>query len=254
VSWYEAAAYAAFAGTRLPTIHQWLHAHAIPQTSDILRVSNFSGEGPARVGSYAGLSPFGSYDMAGNVREWAGTPPRRRVAPAATSSARPGASPRTASPVPTSRVRGIAPRTTGFARCAIRVRPTAPSRRPSREFSAIPRACSRSPTTSSRRTGGSIPTSAPPSIPSSRRSTIRRCTGDRSGSRSMRPTEASASSRICSCRETPRRPTRRSCTSRAASHASRGRATRWERVPAGSGFGRTLDGRPALLAVRLRRV
>src|SRR5690606_29630879 len=70
VSWYEAAAYAAFTGTRLPTVHHWLRAHAIPQLSDILQVSNFSGEGPARVGSYSGLSPFGSYDMAGNVREW----------------------------------------------------------------------------------------------------------------------------------------------------------------------------------------
>lgn len=70
VSWYEAAAYAAYEGTRLPTVQQWLRAHAIPQISDILQVSNFSGDGPARVGSYAGLSPFGSYDMAGNVREW----------------------------------------------------------------------------------------------------------------------------------------------------------------------------------------
>jgi formylglycine-generating enzyme required for sulfatase activity/tRNA A-37 threonylcarbamoyl transferase component Bud32 len=70
VSWYEAAAYAKFAGVRLPTIHHWLRAHATPQASQILQVSNFSGEGPARVGSHAGLSPFGNYDMAGNVREW----------------------------------------------------------------------------------------------------------------------------------------------------------------------------------------
>jgi eukaryotic-like serine/threonine-protein kinase len=70
VSWYEAAAYAAFAGERLPTVYHWLRAHATPQTSEILQVSNFSGQGPARVGSYAGLSPFGNYDMAGNVREW----------------------------------------------------------------------------------------------------------------------------------------------------------------------------------------
>jgi eukaryotic-like serine/threonine-protein kinase len=70
VSWFEAAAYAAFAGERLPTIYHWLRAHAIPQASEILQVSNFGGQGPARVGSYAGLSPFGNYDMAGNVREW----------------------------------------------------------------------------------------------------------------------------------------------------------------------------------------
>jgi formylglycine-generating enzyme required for sulfatase activity len=70
VSWYEAAAYAEFAGTRLPTVHQWLRAHAIPQASEILRVSNFGGRGTAAVGTHAGLSPYGNYDMAGNVREW----------------------------------------------------------------------------------------------------------------------------------------------------------------------------------------
>lgn len=70
VSWYEAAAYAGFANARLPTIYHWLRAHATPQASEILRLSNFSGKGPAPVGSHAGLSPYGSYDMAGNVREW----------------------------------------------------------------------------------------------------------------------------------------------------------------------------------------
>jgi hypothetical protein len=70
VSWYEAAAYAAFAGRRLPTVYHWLRAHATPQASEILHVSNFSGKGPARVGSHTGLSPFGNYDMAGNAREW----------------------------------------------------------------------------------------------------------------------------------------------------------------------------------------
>ncbi|MEX1129390.1 MAG: protein kinase [Vicinamibacterales bacterium] len=70
VSWYEAAAYAQFAGRRLPTVHQWLRAHATPQTSEILQLSNFSGDGPTAAGHHTGLSPFGSYDMAGNVREW----------------------------------------------------------------------------------------------------------------------------------------------------------------------------------------
>jgi hypothetical protein len=32
--------------------------------------SNFLDRGPARIGAYAGMSEFGTYDMAGNVREW----------------------------------------------------------------------------------------------------------------------------------------------------------------------------------------
>jgi hypothetical protein len=70
VSWYEAAAYAAFAGKRLPTVYHWLRAHATPQASDILHLSNFGGEGPAPVGQYQGLGPYGNRDMAGNLREW----------------------------------------------------------------------------------------------------------------------------------------------------------------------------------------
>lgn len=70
VSWYEAAAYAEFAGKALPTVHQWFNAAGIGIFSDILRFSNFDRKGPARVGSFQGLGPFGTYDMAGNVKEW----------------------------------------------------------------------------------------------------------------------------------------------------------------------------------------
>jgi formylglycine-generating enzyme required for sulfatase activity/dienelactone hydrolase/predicted Ser/Thr protein kinase len=70
VSWYEAAAYAEFAGKTLPTIYHWYRAAAMGLFSDILQSSNFSRKGPAKVGSYPGLGPFGTYDMAGNVKEW----------------------------------------------------------------------------------------------------------------------------------------------------------------------------------------
>ena len=70
VSWYEAAAYAEFVGKTLPTVYQWYHAARLGIVSRVLKLSNFSGQGPARVGTYQGLGPFGTYDMAGNVKEW----------------------------------------------------------------------------------------------------------------------------------------------------------------------------------------
>jgi aminoglycoside phosphotransferase (APT) family kinase protein/dienelactone hydrolase len=70
VSWYEAAAYARFAGKSLPTMYHWYRAAALGRFFDILPLSNFTGAGPARAGEYAGLGAFGTYDMAGNVKEW----------------------------------------------------------------------------------------------------------------------------------------------------------------------------------------
>ena len=73
VSWYEAAAYAAFAGESLPTIHEWNRAAGISVNANILSLSNFNAKGPVPAGSLRGMSPFGSYDMAGNVKEWTAT-------------------------------------------------------------------------------------------------------------------------------------------------------------------------------------
>lgn len=78
VSWYEAAAYAQFAGKSLPTIYHWdraagANAPRSPgnQLIDVLVLrSNFTGKGAARVGSYQSVSPYGAYDMTGNVKEW----------------------------------------------------------------------------------------------------------------------------------------------------------------------------------------
>jgi|SRR5579864_476209 len=70
ISWYEAAAYARFVGKVLPTVHHWRRAAALGVYSDILEFSNFSNKGPAAVGTFRGLGEYGTYDMAGNVKEW----------------------------------------------------------------------------------------------------------------------------------------------------------------------------------------
>jgi formylglycine-generating enzyme required for sulfatase activity/dienelactone hydrolase len=70
VSWYEAAAFAEFAGKSLPTVYHWDVAAGAKNSHLIVPLSNFSLDGPAPVGSYPGMGPFGTYDMAGNVKEW----------------------------------------------------------------------------------------------------------------------------------------------------------------------------------------
>jgi serine/threonine protein kinase/dienelactone hydrolase len=72
VSWYEAAAYAKFAGKRLPSVYHWSKAAdvGIYNTHPLVLYSNFSDSRESPVGKYQGVGPFGTYDMAGNVREW----------------------------------------------------------------------------------------------------------------------------------------------------------------------------------------
>lgn len=86
ITWYEAAAYAEFRGKSLPTIFQWEKAaregvndpryNAMPwgvirqgETTDFR--ANFSGTSTAAVDSNPfGMSPYGAFNMAGNVSEW----------------------------------------------------------------------------------------------------------------------------------------------------------------------------------------
>jgi len=70
LSWFEAAAYCAFAGKRLPTVYHWYNATHQDQLSDIIGFSNFGTDGPVPVGSLAGMGDYGTFDMAGNVKEW----------------------------------------------------------------------------------------------------------------------------------------------------------------------------------------
>jgi len=70
VSWYEAAAYAEFAGKRLPTVFHWNLVALTWASGVVIPASNLDGVGLAPVGHYKGMTRFGTYDMAGNAREW----------------------------------------------------------------------------------------------------------------------------------------------------------------------------------------
>lgn len=87
VSWYEASAYAEFAGKSLPTVLQWEKAardggytHMVGQVmpwgllsseDEVSHRANFDRQDTVPVDSHEfGLSPFGCYNMAGNVKEW----------------------------------------------------------------------------------------------------------------------------------------------------------------------------------------
>ena len=70
LSWYEAAAYAEFAGKNLPTIYHWDHTAVTYNSADIVPLSNINSDGPIPVGSSQSMNRFGIYDLSGNVREW----------------------------------------------------------------------------------------------------------------------------------------------------------------------------------------
>jgi eukaryotic-like serine/threonine-protein kinase len=73
ISWYEASAYAAWAGARLPSAWHWLSAAAHSNDSDVLALGNFESSAVAAVGSRRATSPYGHEDLAGNVAEWTAT-------------------------------------------------------------------------------------------------------------------------------------------------------------------------------------
>jgi len=57
ISWYEAAAYAEFAGKSLPTLYHWSIAANTIWGSVIIPQSNYNGQGPSPVGTNSAMSP-----------------------------------------------------------------------------------------------------------------------------------------------------------------------------------------------------
>lgn len=74
ITWFEAAAYANFAGKGLPTLYHWNQVAETYASGEIIPLSNFAGAGPSAGGVHRGLHRYGAYDLAGNVREWCENP------------------------------------------------------------------------------------------------------------------------------------------------------------------------------------
>ena len=80
ISWYEATAYASFAGKELPTNDHWalaagantmiINAYQLGGVAIFAPFSNFHNQHSVEVGSMKGITAYGALDMCGNVREW----------------------------------------------------------------------------------------------------------------------------------------------------------------------------------------
>lgn len=80
VSWYEALAYAEYSKMSLPTTFHWnvarggmtpmIQTFQLGGFAVLAPFANFGLPGPVPVGSLPGVTAYGAYDMAGNVREW----------------------------------------------------------------------------------------------------------------------------------------------------------------------------------------
>ncbi|HEY7912218.1 MAG TPA: SUMF1/EgtB/PvdO family nonheme iron enzyme, partial [Blastocatellia bacterium] len=70
VSWYEAAAYCQSVGKSLPTGFHWRRALGATFFVEVLMLGNFSGRGAEATTQLKEVGPYGTYGLAGNVKEW----------------------------------------------------------------------------------------------------------------------------------------------------------------------------------------
>jgi dienelactone hydrolase len=72
VSWFEACAYAEYAGKALPTVYHWSRTAlmGIGNPASVIRQANFAGPTPLARQQSRGITGFGTQDLAGNVKEW----------------------------------------------------------------------------------------------------------------------------------------------------------------------------------------
>ena len=76
ISWFEAMAYLRYEGRTMPTVHHWARFALGPYegfartTPSVSAASNFNQRDALSVHAERGLGPWGTYDAAGNVREW----------------------------------------------------------------------------------------------------------------------------------------------------------------------------------------
>ncbi len=70
ISWYEAAAYAAFVGKELPSVYHFQSLVANTALNEIVPRSNYSQQGTSEVGATGVQNRWGILDLFGNVAEW----------------------------------------------------------------------------------------------------------------------------------------------------------------------------------------
>jgi eukaryotic-like serine/threonine-protein kinase len=71
VSWFEALAYCRSVGKTLPTVSHWRKAFGLTLFMEAITAGNFDGRAPESTTRLNDVGPWGTFGMAGNVKEWA---------------------------------------------------------------------------------------------------------------------------------------------------------------------------------------